>query len=238
MNLVNIKLVKKEPVAEGTFSFYFSKPSAFSFKPGQYVEMVLDEMPYQDEKGNRRYFSIASAPHEDYLMFAMRMRESAFKKSLRELSLGKEVRISLPLGSFTLHDDVKKPAIFLAGGIGVTPFRSMIHDVIKRSLPYPVYFFYANRDISSAAFFNDLEIMKKKHQNFHFIPVFSQESNANSKHERGRININLIKKYTGDIDNAIFYISGTPGMVSGLSKHLEENNVLSQNIKTDAFSGY
>ena len=80
--------------------------------------------------------------------------------------------------------------------------------------------------------------MKKKQQNLHFIAVFTQESNANSKHERGRIKINLIKEYTGEIDNAIFYISGTPGMVSGLSKHLEENNVLSKNIKTDAFSGY
>ena len=238
MDWYRVKLLKKSAVAEGTFSFYFSKPKNFNFKAGQYIEMLIENMHCNDEKGNRRYFSIASAPDEDYLMFAMRMRESAFKKTLMELSVEEEVRISEPKGNFVLHDDASKPSVFLAGGIGITPFRSIIHNVIKNKLSHKIYLFYANKNLSSAAFLDELQKIGKYNNNFTLIPVFSQESLHNTKYEQGRINIDMIKKYSIPTATSIFYISGTPSMVFSLSKHLEENQIPAERIKTDGFAGY
>ena len=120
------KLRDREEVAEGTMAFRFEKPSGWTFKAGQYLDMTLLDPSETDSEGNVRSFSIASAPHEDTLMVATRMRDTAFKRVLRTMPIGTAVKIEGPSGDLTLQNNFTRAAVFLAGGIGITPFRSIV----------------------------------------------------------------------------------------------------------------
>src|SRR5215472_11301952 len=117
-----IQLRGRELVADQTMAFFFERPSGLQFKAGQTLDLTLIDPPETDAEGSTRTFSIASAPHDADLVFATRMRNSAFKRVLASAPLGTSVDADGPMGSFTLQHDVTKPAIFLAGGIGITPF--------------------------------------------------------------------------------------------------------------------
>jgi ferredoxin-NADP reductase len=119
------KLMRREELAEGTMAFHFEKPSGFNFKAGQFADVTLTDPPETDAEGNTRTFSIASPPFENELVFTTRMRDTAFKRSLKKVPLATEVQIGSAAGSFTLHKNRAKPAVFLAGGIGITPFLSI-----------------------------------------------------------------------------------------------------------------
>jgi ferredoxin-NADP reductase len=131
------KLLSRVEVAEGTMAFHFEKPSQFDFKPGQSADVTLFNPPETDSEGNTRTFSIASSPFENQLMFATRMRDTAFKRSLKKVPLGTNAKIDLPMGSFTLLKNSAKPAVFLSGGIGIRPFLSIVrqadHDRLHTS---------------------------------------------------------------------------------------------------------
>src|SRR5215475_2070492 len=118
------KLKNKVELAKGTMGFYFDRPAGFQFRAGQFGEWTLIDPPETDAEGNFRTFTIASAPAEEDLMIATRMRDSAFKRVLRSAPTGIEVELDGPFGSMVLHGDHRQPAVFLAGGIGITPFRS------------------------------------------------------------------------------------------------------------------
>ena len=118
----SITLTERRLVAEGTMAFYFDKPSQFAFTPGQFVDLTLPQPSETDAAGNTRAFSIASAPQESTLMVATRLRDTAFKRELQRMPLGSTVRMEGPFGNLVLHADQTRPAVFLAGGIGITPF--------------------------------------------------------------------------------------------------------------------
>jgi ferredoxin-NADP reductase len=122
------KLMRREEVAERTMAFHFEKPSGFNFKAGQFADVTLTDPPETDAEGNTRTFSIASPPFENHLVFTTRMRDTAFKRSLRRLPLATEVKIGSAAGSFTLHKNPAKAAVLLAGGIGITPFLSILRQ--------------------------------------------------------------------------------------------------------------
>ena len=107
------KLKSRQVVAEGTMAFHFEKPTGWTFKPGQYVDITLLDPSETDSEGNERSLSIASSPHEVTLMVATRMRDTAFKRELKRMPLGSQVKIDGPLGSFTLHSNASRPAVFL-----------------------------------------------------------------------------------------------------------------------------
>src|SRR5713226_5716843 len=126
MGTFTSKLIGREEVAEGTMAFRFARPAGFEFKAGQSMNVGLVDPPETDGKGNRRTFSIVSAPFEGELAVATRMRDTAFKRVLKGASAGKEVELRGPAGQFTLPPGEAAPAVFLAGGIGITPFVSML----------------------------------------------------------------------------------------------------------------
>jgi ferredoxin-NADP reductase len=132
-------LLNRVEVAEGTMAFYFEKPSRFDFKPGQSADLTLADPPETDPEGNTRTFSIASPPFENQLMFTTRMRDTAFKRSLKKIALGTQVKIDPPMGSFTLHKNSAKAAVFLAGGIGITPFLSIVRQADHDPVAIPTY---------------------------------------------------------------------------------------------------
>ena len=135
------KLKDRKEVAEGTMAFQFEKPSGWTFKAGQYLDMTLLDPLETDSEGNVRSFSIASGPHEETLVVATRMRDTAFKRVLRTMPLGTAVKIDGPSGDLTLQNNFTRAAVFLAGGIGITPFRSIVHlgsegQVVESHCPF------------------------------------------------------------------------------------------------------
>jgi ferredoxin-NADP reductase len=151
------KLIDRFEVADGTLAFAFERPAGFEFTAGQFLTLTLPDPRYTDEKGNRRTFSISSPPQDaGRLLIATRMTGSALKRSLAEAPLGTHLSIFGPSGCFTLHEDPAAPAVFVAGGIGITPFRSILHDASSRQLPHPITLVYSNRTPEGAAFYGEL----------------------------------------------------------------------------------
>ena len=168
-----VKLKRREGIAEGTEAFYFEKPEGFQFKAGQFLRFTLIDPPETDAEGNTRTFSVASAPHEEDLMFATRMRDTAFKRVIKTMPLGSELEIKGAFGRMTLHDDPARPAVFLTGGIGITPFRSIALEAARAGLPHKLILFYSNRRPEDAAFLDELEALQTINPNYRFIPTMT-----------------------------------------------------------------
>jgi ferredoxin-NADP reductase len=168
------RLLNRVEVAEGTIAFHFEKPTGFDFKPGQSADLTLPNPPETDAEGNVRTFSIASAPFEDQLMFATRMRDTAFKRSLKKMPLGTVVKMDSAMGSFTLHKNSAKPAVFLAGGIGVTPFSSIVRQADHDRAPHKLYLFYSNRRPEDAPFVEVLQNLEKTNPQFRFMATMTE----------------------------------------------------------------
>lgn len=234
------KLKEKETLAEGTMGFHFAKPAGFQFKPGQYLDITLVDPPETDAEGNIRSLSIASAPEEDYLLFATRMRDTAFKRFLRNAPEGAEVRMEGPMGSFTLHNNSSKPAVFLAGGIGITPFSSIIRHAAHAKLPHKLYLFYSNRRPEDAAFLPVLQELEKKNPNYKFIPSMSEmnKSAQTWNGETGFINREMLATHLSNLQGPIYYIAGPPAMVAAIREMLTGAGVDEDDIRTEEFAGY
>jgi len=234
------RLLNRVEVAEGTIAFHFEKPTGFDFKPGQSADLTLPNPPETDAEGNVRTFSIASAPFEDQLMFATRMRDTAFKRSLKKMPLGTVVKMDSAMGSFTLHKNSAKPAVFLAGGIGVTPFSSIVRQADHDRAPHKLYLFYSNRRPEDAPFVEALQNLEKTNPQFRFIATMTEmrRSKKTWNGETGRIDQEMLSKYLNELRGPIYYVAGPPALVSGMRKMLVASGVDEDDIRSDEFSGY
>lgn len=221
-------------------AFYFEKPTGFHFKPGLYANLTLLNPPETDAEGNVRTFSIASAPFEDDLMFATRMRDSAFKRVLKALPLGTEITLGGPFGSFTLHGDSSRPAVFMAGGIGITPFRSMICHASKSGLPRRLQLFYSNRRPEDAAFLKELQGIEHTNTQFKCVGIMSQMEKSNRKWtgKTGLIDKQMLLESLSNLKGSIFYVAGPPAMVSAIGLALTDLGIGDDDIRSEEFAGY
>lgn len=234
----NIRLLDKQVIANNTMAFSWEKPDGFEFIPGQNGDFTLLEPPETDEKGDLRTFSFVSAPYEKNLVTATRMRNSAFKRVLKNLLIGTEVKMAAPHGDFKLHKTASVPAVFLIGGIGITPIRSIIADATYNQLPNKITLIYSNRTPADAAYTNDFEKYAKTNPNFTFVPLFTDNSLEGWEGERGHIDADMIKKYVPDIETPIYYLSGPPEMVKAMRKLLIGIGANEDNIRSEEFDGY
>jgi ferredoxin-NADP reductase len=233
-------LRRRETVAEGTMAFHFDKPEGFAFKAGQYMVVTLKNPPETDAEGNTRTFTIASAPSDTDLMITTRMRDTAFKRVLRSMALPAEVKIAGPYGAFTLHHDPDRPAVFLAGGIGITPFFSISVQAARDRLPHQLHLFHSNRRPEDAAFLEALLDLAGQNTNFHFVPTMTEmeKSKMDWKGERGFINRELLEKHLPSLQGPIYYSAGPPAMVASMRQMLTEAGANQDDIRTEEFSGY
>ena len=240
MGAFHTKLVKRGDVAEGTMAFYFEKPPGFQFKPGQYVDVILINPPEKDDEGIARSFSIASAPFEEDLMFATRMRDTAFKRVLKSMPLGTEVEIEGPYGSFVLHNNAVRPAVLLAGGIGITPFRSMVVQAAETRLPHRMVLMYCNRRPEDAAFLEELLKLQSLNEKFPCIGLMTapERSHRHWEGEKGRLSVDMLMRHSKHLADPIYYVVGPPGMVDGVHTLLNEAGVNDDNIRSEEFGGY
>jgi ferredoxin-NADP reductase len=232
-------LVRRDLVADQTMSFQFEKPSDWTYGAGQFIDVTLLDPPETDAEGNTRGFSISSAPSEGGITITTRLRDTAFKRVLRTMPLGTAVRIEGPFGDLRLHDGTR-PAVILTGGIGITPFRSILTETIRTGvLPYPVVLFYANRRPQDAAFLDELQTLAKADPNLTLVATMSDlEPGAAWPGERGRIDSAMLQRHIGGMADPIFYLTGPPGMVRGLRTLLFESGVERADITTEEFTGY
>jgi ferredoxin-NADP reductase len=227
----NVKILDKELVADGTIAFSLSKPENFSFQPGQYVNLEIKDSV---GKSLSHCLSIASAPHEQGIWLATRLSDSDYKKRLSELAVGDDVKIVGPFGFFTLPTDESQKIVILTGGIGITPFLSMIRDAERNNSSREIILFYANANRARAAFLEELQNIKL--ENYKLVAVMSDDESWDG--EKGRINAELIKKYLEDLNAATYYIAGPPAMTTAMHDILESECVIDAKIKIEEFPGY
>jgi ferredoxin-NADP reductase len=237
MAIYKIKLVSKDEIAKGTLLFTFEKPDHLTFKPGQYGGFTLIDPPETDTKGMTRRFSLLSTPDHHHLSIATRMQNSAYKRVLNQLEMGSEIKFAGPAGTFTLHEDTTTPAVLIAGGIGITPFYSMICYITQHRIPLQMTLFYGSQQIEEVAFLNELTQLQQHHLNFSFIPTLTNAEHSWAG-ERGLINSIILEKYIPQMATPIYYICGSPAMVTTLQETLTEMGITRDCIRTEDFPGY
>ncbi|MGC3974078.1 MAG: FAD-dependent oxidoreductase [Nitrospira sp.] len=235
-----VTLTERRLVAEGTMAFYFDKPPEFVFAPGQFVDLTLLHPSETDAEGNTRAFSIASAPHEDTIMVATRLRDTAFKRELQHMPIGSTVRMEGPFGRLVLHSDQTRPAVFLAGGIGITPFRSMLVHAAQQQSPQRLVLFYSNRRPDDAPFLDELQSLQDKNPRYRFVGTMTEPAKSSRPWagETGYLNATLFSKHLVDIEKPIYYVVGPPGMVVALRTMLREKGIDDSDIRIEKFAGY
>ncbi|HPS63978.1 MAG TPA: FAD-dependent oxidoreductase [Ignavibacteria bacterium] len=236
MNDKIIYLKDRKYICKNTIGIWFEKrDTEYDFIAGQYAEITLLDKIYSDKDGDARLFSIASAPGKNELMFATRAFDTAFNKNIMELPLGSRAKISEPGGNTPLHTDASKTAVFLIGGIGITPVRSMVEHIMAQNLPYKVYLFQSNPDKESMAFFDEFDKWSKENKNIKYIPAIDDINDNEWKFEKGYLSEDMIKKYLPEFGGSIFYIVGPTVLVDKMESILKKNNVPQENIKLERF---
>jgi ferredoxin-NADP reductase len=225
-----VALRGREAVAEGTMAFRFDKPAGFAFKAGQSVSLALIDPPAEPNSA-RRTFSLASAPFEDQLMVATRMREgSAFKRALQALPIGAAARLTGPLGAMTLHEDGARAAVLIAGGIGITPFRSLLLQAEHARLAHPLLLAYSNRQRGHAAFLGELENLERRNARFRLL--------ARMTDAEGFIDEEALTRFTRDAPAPVYYLAGPPAMVQAMKPILARMGAGAADVRSEEFYGY
>jgi len=240
MTIYDVNLLKREEIAEGTMAFHFSRPPGFGFTPGQAIDVILTDMPGADAQSGRHAFSLVSAPFENVLVVATRMRDSTYKRVLGALQVGSAARIDGPFGSFALHSDRARPAVFIAGGIGITPFMSIVRQAANDRLRQRLWLLYSNRRPEDAAFLPELQALERRNKEFRLLATMTEmgKSGRAWEGETGMIDEKLVKRINRDLPAPVYYIAGPPAMVESMRSMLTGIGVDAQEIRTDEFYGY
>lgn len=231
-----LNLEEKNLIAKDTYEFVFKKPQGFSFKPGQYLEWMLPHKD-SDHKGSRRYFTIASSPTEDKVRVAMKILDgaSSYKQMVKSLDVAHPLIASQLAGDFLLPNDRETKLGFIAGGIGVTPFRSHVKYMIDSGKTHDTALYYCVNTTNEIAY-QELWADAAARFVFSFVPVVAKETVA-APVEQGYVTAEIIQRRTPDYLQRTWYISGPPGMVNAYKKLLKEMGVKGSRIKTDFFPG-
>jgi ferredoxin-NADP reductase len=236
---VRALIKEKQQVAKGTLLVTFDLlGEEMDFRPGQYFHVTLPSLGDEDDKGLRRHITIVTSPNEKGVLgFATRMRDSAFKRTLRELPVGSEVQVEPPKGRFGLPEDPSRPLVFVAGGIGITVFRSMLRYIHEEQLPYSVTMIYSNRDRESAAFLDELRELEHALPDFKLVLTMTQDPAWEG--ETRKVDGGFVADYVDDdLNEYTFLVAGPPAMAEGVQGALRQAGVRDENVITERYSGY
>lgn len=241
MSVYHTTLQRRQPVAEGTQAFHFDKPAGFDFRPGQAIDLILP-LPgvAADSQDARHAFSIVSAPHENELVVATRMRDSAYKRALGALPDGAAVQVDGPFGALTLHRNPARAGVLIAGGIGITPFISMLRDAAHRQSPQPLALLYSNRRPEDTAFLAELQALVKRNSRFHLMATMTDMGHSQQPWEgsTGIIDSAFVQHAIAGLDAPIFYVSGPPALVEAMRNTLVQAGVDEDDVRSEEFFGY
>lgn len=232
---MKLKLVEKKDEAKGTVSFFWEPEKPINYVPGQYFYFTQPALKYPDPRGATRHFTLSSSPTEGTLLRnTTRIREeSGFKKSLNELPLGAIINGEGPNGTFVLNEQATTPQIFIAGGIGIAPFRSIIKYAFDKKLEVPIYVIYSNSD-SDFAFGAELKEIDAKSDSIKVEFFDSSKS--------GHLDEIQIKKFVENwklkIENCVFWLCGPPPMIDAMEEALSKMKIAFGHVKSEKFTGY
>ena len=230
-------VTEKREVAKGTLLVLFAVEGYPEYRPGHYFWVELPERGHQDEKGLRRHISLVTSPTEQGVVgLATRLRDTAFKKTLAELEVGDAVDVEEPKGSFVLPEDTDADYVFVAGGIGITVFRSMLRYIADTGAPYRVTLVYSNRDRESAAFLDELPELESRIPGLRVVLTMTDDDGWDG--ERRRIDEAMLGDVLGDLSRYTFLVAGPPAMAEGVSQTLLAAGVPEDRVLSDRFSGY
>lgn len=220
-------IIGRKKVAEKTLEISFRRPENFSFRAGQYLQLAVQRLLFPDIKGVSRVFSISSSPlDQKRIAVTFRNTGSGFKRTLEELPIGTEVTIEGPHGFFTLPSKAIDPLVFIAGGIGITPYLSMIRFATERKLTLPITLLYVNTDKERASYLEELQT------------IVNCNKYLTLKNRFGRIDEEFIWQTVKNMQNCKWYIAGPQAMVDYVRNTLFLLGVSDEYVYCEAFTGY
>jgi ferredoxin-NADP reductase len=233
-------LVKEtREVAQGTLLVVFDlQGEEVDFRPGQYFWVELPDRGLNDEKGLRRHISVCTSPTErGVLGLCTRLRDTAFKQTLAQLEVGDEVDVEHPKGDWVLPEDTSRPYVFIAGGIGITVFRSMLRYIRDTGEPYRVTLVYSNRDRASTPFLDELQELEGALPGFSLVLTMTDDEGWEG--ESRYVSAELLSDHLeGELGDYTYLVAGPPGMVEGVTGQLSSAGVPEEQVLPDRFSGY
>lgn len=238
---MRIKLQERRQETPDCMTFVFSLDGQpYFYTAGQFAFFELDALTAEDPRGKRRHFTLSCSPTEHGIVqFTTKLRGFGLKETLRTAPLGLEVELEDARGRFTLPDDASQPIVFIGGGIGVTPFRSMLRYAADENLPHHITMLYSATTPEQIVFRREFELLPQENPNVNIILTVTDAANDSTwKGETGRIDTARIQAHVRDIPNAIFYTCGPPPMVQAMEELLKTMNVPHEHIRVERFSGY
>lgn len=238
---MRVKLKEQRPETPDVMTFVFDLGGqSYSYTAGQFAFFELDALTTDDPRGKRRHFTLSSSPTEQGIVqFTTKFRGSGFKETLRTAALGLQVELEPPRGRFTLPGDAGQPIVFLGGGIGVTPFRSMLRLASDENLPHEITMLYSAPSPENIVFRREFDHLPQENPHVKIVLTVSDAPEESAwQGERGRINADKIEQYVNDIPKTIFYTCGPPPMVQAMEELLKSMNVPEEQIRIERFSGY
>lgn len=231
---MNVTFDHSEAEAENIRTFYFKPEQPVHYTAGQFTQLHLPH-PQADKRGVKRWFTLSSSPTDDFLSITTKFAPehgSTFKQALQKLEPGQQVAMDEPMGDFVLPKLVQTPLIFVAGGIGITPFHSIFRWLAATSEQRPIQFLYGVRSEDEIVFQPDIEAA-----GVHATIVVSEPTPAWGG-ERGRITAEMIIGLKQPTDDTLIYLSGPEPMLEALEKDLKKAGVKKEQLVTDFFPGY
>src|SRR5437016_1908152 len=226
------RVVSSRPLTATTYAIEAEKPKAFTFGPTQFTFLQL-----RTEEGmDARPMSLATSPTRPHLEYAVRLSDSAYKRAFAALRPGDEVRVFGPIGDFVLHET--RPAILVAGGIGITPLKGMAEYAADKALPIPIRLIHSNRSEDEIVYRLELDALEKQNPHFRVLNTLTRTTDRGWKGATGRIDSKLVQEAARDLADPIYYVSGTPSMVVGVLRLLRGLDVPDASIEVEAFRGY
>jgi glycine betaine catabolism B len=229
---VETAVVGSGRLTPSTYGILLRKPRGFSFRPTQFTFLSLNT-PAGTET---RPMSIATSPTRPNLEYAVRTSDSGFKRAFAALRPGDSVHLQGPFGRFLLNED--RPAVLIAGGIGITPLKGMAEYATDKALPIPVRLVYSNRVEEEIAFRAELEELEARNPRLRVLHTLTGKVPPGWKGSVGRIGVELLREAVRGLDSPTYYVCGEPGMVGGMLSLLSESGALATDVMTEVFRGY
>ena len=227
-----VTFLRRVEVASGTAAFHFERPAGFGFRPGQAIDLAL---PGGEEQ--RHAFSLVNAPDSDELVIATRLRDTPYKRALAALRPGATVNVDGPFGTLVLHRDWRRSAVMIAGGIGVTPFVSMVRHAAKEESAQRLLLCYSSRTPQEAAYLDELQRMERRLAAFRVAATMTRSSPGWTG-ETGRMDAARLLGIATEIAQPVWYLAGPPGFVRALRDGLLAAGVGEDDVRSEEFYGY